>query len=97
MKELESLYKEIEDSRDSILSEITDCCENCSARECCQENECVLFRIEKIIEEKGKKMKDINEYLKEQKEKYNGVYEEVTKEMVIEEFNKIIEMIERNK
>lgn len=32
-----------------ILTEITEICECCSSRECCPEEECVLFRIEQII------------------------------------------------
>ena len=50
-----------------------------------------------IVDSYEKERHDVVEYLKKEKEKYNGVYEEITKEMVIEDFNKIIEMIERNK
>lgn len=50
-----------------------------------------------IVDSYEKERHDVVEYLKKEKEKYKGVYEEITKEMVIEEFNKIIEMIERNK
>lgn len=35
-----------------ILIEITNFCEECHSHECCPEEECVLFRIEKIIEKK---------------------------------------------
>lgn len=34
---------------DKILKEITQFCKECSSRECCSEDECVLFRIEQII------------------------------------------------
>lgn len=34
---------------DEILTEITDFCSECSSKECCPEEECVLFRIEQII------------------------------------------------
>ena len=34
-----------------ILNEITNFCEECGSREQCPEKECVLFRIEKIIEQ----------------------------------------------
>lgn len=50
-----------------------------------------------IVDSYERERHDVVEYLKKEKEKYKGVYEEITKEMVIEEFNKIIEMIERNK
>lgn len=50
-----------------------------------------------IVDSYERERHDVVEYLKKEKQKYNGVYEEITKEMVIEEFNKIIEMIERNK
>lgn len=50
-----------------------------------------------IVDSYEKERHDVVEYLKKEKEKYNGVYQEITKEMVIEEFNKIIEFIEENK
>lgn len=34
---------------DEILTEITDFCSECGSKECCPEEECVLFRIEQII------------------------------------------------
>lgn len=37
---------------EKILLEITNHCEECPNRECCPEEECVLFRIEKIVEER---------------------------------------------
>ena len=41
--------------RDSILLEIFNTCEDCKARECCKEKECVLFRIEQIVIKRKKK------------------------------------------
>ena len=34
---------------DKILLEITNFCETCPSHELCSEEECVLYRIEKII------------------------------------------------
>lgn len=39
---------------DKILMEITNHCENCPKHECCPEEECILFRIEKIVENNDK-------------------------------------------
>jgi len=41
--------------KNKILLEIANFCECCSSHECCPEDECVLFRIEKIILESEKK------------------------------------------
>jgi hypothetical protein len=38
-----------EDKEDKIMNEITNFCENCKSHECCHEEECILFRIERII------------------------------------------------
>jgi len=38
-----------------ILLEIAKFCESCASHECCPEEDCVLFRIEKIILEKKEK------------------------------------------
>lgn len=38
--------------KEKILTEITECCENCPNHECCPEEDCILFRIEQIVEEK---------------------------------------------
>lgn len=35
--------------REEILNEITSVCENCKSHENCQEEECVLYRIEEIV------------------------------------------------
>ena len=34
---------------DEILTEITDFCSECNCKECCKEEECILYRIEQII------------------------------------------------
>ena len=34
---------------EKIEKEITDFCEQCASKDCCPEEDCVLFRIEKII------------------------------------------------
>ena len=43
--------------KNKIMLEITNHCEECPNHECCPEEECVLFRIEKIIEDKEKRTK----------------------------------------
>lgn len=32
-----------------VLEETTKCCENCKSHECCPEEECAIFNIEKIV------------------------------------------------
>lgn len=42
--------------KDKILNETTTFCNECSSKECCREEDCVLFRIEQIVlEEKEEK------------------------------------------
>lgn len=42
--------------KDEILKEITSFCEeHCGERECCPEEECVLWRIEQIVVSEDKK------------------------------------------
>lgn len=36
--------------KNKILYEITEYCKNCPCKEKCSEEQCVLFRIEKIVE-----------------------------------------------
>lgn len=36
-------------SNREIFKEITNCCENCKSHECCPEEECAIFNIEKIL------------------------------------------------
>lgn len=36
--------------KDKILNEISNFCAECSSRENCSEDECVLYRIERIVE-----------------------------------------------
>ena len=44
-----------------IMNEITDFCEQCPSKDCCPEEDCVLFRIEKILFEKKEEKKKKNE------------------------------------
>ena len=37
---------------DKILNETTTFCESCPKRECCPEEECILWRIEQIVTNK---------------------------------------------
>ena len=60
------------------------------------EVECNLRGNKIIITNPENRKHDILAYLEDQKQKY-GEYQEITKEMVIEDFNKIIEFIEVNK
>lgn len=43
---------------EKILSEIVEFCEGCKNRECCLEEECVLYRIEQIMISKENKQED---------------------------------------
>lgn len=43
--------------KEKILNETTTFCERCPNRECCLENECILFRIEQILEKNTKRIK----------------------------------------
>lgn len=36
---------------EKILTEISNECEKCKSHECCHEEDCVLYRIEQIVEE----------------------------------------------
>ena len=57
--------------REKIFNEITSFCENCVSRECCCEEECVLFRIEKLVEEVRKE--NILDTYNEIKNKFSDV------------------------
>ena len=46
---------------DKILKEITQFCKGCASKECCPEDECVLFRIEQIIMKMTKQWRRNNE------------------------------------
>ena len=37
-----------------ILNEVTSFCNECSSKECCPENECVLYRVEQVALNKKK-------------------------------------------
>jgi hypothetical protein len=48
--EAEAEYYKYKDKYDrKILNEITSFCEECGSKDSCSEDECVLFRIEKIV------------------------------------------------
>lgn len=35
--------------KEKVLNETTTFCNECESKECCKEEECVLFRIEQIV------------------------------------------------
>lgn len=43
--------------KEKILNETTKFCNTCPSKECCPENECVLYRIEQIVLKWNKKKK----------------------------------------
>lgn len=49
--------------KDEILNETTTFCNECSSKECCPENECVLYRIEQILNGKRTYKVEITETL----------------------------------
>lgn len=51
MSKEESLNLKIE----KVMKEITNFCEECSSHECCPEEECVLYRIEHIMNGENEK------------------------------------------
>ena len=42
---------------EKVLTEITNFCETCASKDSCPEEDCVLFRIEKIVEEESREEK----------------------------------------
>ena len=46
----ETLTKLLKKKEEMILDETTSFCNECPSKDCCPEDECVLFRIEQIIE-----------------------------------------------
>lgn len=40
--------------KDEILEEIAEHCDDCRVKECCKEDECVLYRIEQIVLDKNR-------------------------------------------
>ncbi|MBO7614993.1 MAG: hypothetical protein J6T15_04795 [Bacilli bacterium] len=40
--------------KEKIMQEITQFCSTCNSSDCCPEDDCVLFRIEKIVCEEDK-------------------------------------------
>lgn len=47
--------------KDKILNETTSFCNECASKECCPEEECVLYRIEQIVLGKEKKQEEVVE------------------------------------
>ena len=49
-------YKEvIEKISNNILNETTTFCESCVSKDCCPEEDCVLYRIEKLVDKDSDK------------------------------------------
>ena len=46
--------------KEDVLNETTSFCNECPRKECCPEEECVLFRIEQIILKEGERMEKSN-------------------------------------
>lgn len=40
--------------KEEVLIEVSEFCEECPSHECCPEEECILFRIEQILNQKSK-------------------------------------------
>ena len=51
------MNRDVAELINAILNETTTFCEECGSREICPEDECVLYRIEKIVEKELKYMK----------------------------------------
>ena len=47
--------------KEDVLNETTSFCNECPRKECCPEEECVLFRIEQIILKEGERMEKAND------------------------------------
>lgn len=47
-KENDKLSEELNKLKESILNETTTFCNECASKDCCPENECVLYRIEQL-------------------------------------------------
>ena len=41
--------EKIKKINNKILEEISNCCEDCKSHECCPEEKCAIFNIEKLI------------------------------------------------
>lgn len=51
-KECERLNKENCKLKEAILNETTTFCNECASKECCHEEECVLWRIEQLADKR---------------------------------------------
>jgi len=54
MQKCDKTLSKIMKKCDKTLTEIMEFCESCKNRECCLEEECVLYRIEQIMISKDK-------------------------------------------
>lgn len=45
----------IKDISNNILNETTTFCESCASKDCCPEEDCVLYRIEKLVDKDSDK------------------------------------------
>lgn len=48
--------------KNKIMLEIAKFCDTCGSHDCCPEDECILYRIEKLIINKNKKRISKNKY-----------------------------------
>lgn len=54
-KENKQLKEVIEKINNNILNETTTFCESCASKDCCPEEDCVLYRIEKLVDKDSDK------------------------------------------
>lgn len=47
-KECDRLSEELHNLKESILNETTTFCNECKNKECCKEDECVIYRLEQL-------------------------------------------------
>lgn len=67
--------------KNKILLEITKFCKECPSCECCPEEECVLYRIEKLVE-RNNKMKKYNVEIEETLSKIISIESETKEEAI---------------
>lgn len=53
-KENDKLSEELNKIKEAILNETTTHCNTCPSRMCCQEEHCVIYRLEKLGVDNGK-------------------------------------------
>ena len=52
---IKQLKEVIEKISNNILNETTTFCESCASKDCCPEEDCVLYRIEKLVDKDSDK------------------------------------------